>query len=285
MLPPRRCGASFHIIWCKLSLSSPKLLTFFRNSRWGPPPSWIFSLCEFGHSGVLAVWYLRSVPNLAQIICYSHWDRRRYASDLHLMTSRELISGFNFLSRGHLLMALVRLPMKFCADISIQSGIIDIFFRNKRWRRPPCWICLGEPWDHPRSLIHGAYILWKFCHDRLSSFNVIRIWIFSRSVLKVLFTPPKFQFLGDVTPKFMDTSFRPPKGTFLSGTTRFEFLLVQIGRTVRRVAFPKKPKKEKKKPPDSGKLAIRPDHPRRRIEVKVCVPGGLRCVVLYFKFY
>ena len=39
-------------------------------------------------------------------------------------------------------------------------------------------------------------------------------------------------------------------------------------------------KKERKK--DSGKLAIRPDHPRR--QVKVCMPGGLRCVVLYFKF-
>ena len=30
-------------------------------------PSWIFSLCEFGHSGVWIVWYLCSVPNLIQI--------------------------------------------------------------------------------------------------------------------------------------------------------------------------------------------------------------------------
>jgi len=64
---PRRCGASSHIIWCEISLSSPKLLTFLRNSRWRPTPSWIFSLCEFGHSGVLAVWYLCTVPNLVQI--------------------------------------------------------------------------------------------------------------------------------------------------------------------------------------------------------------------------
>jgi len=42
------------------------------------------------------------------------------------------------------------------------------------------------------------------------------------------------------------------------------------------------PKKEKK---DSGKLAICPDHPRRSTEVKVSMLGGLRCVVLYFKFY
>jgi len=64
---PRRCCASSHIIWCKISLSSPKLLTYFRNSRWRPPPSWIFSLCEFRHSGMLIVWYLCFVPNLVQI--------------------------------------------------------------------------------------------------------------------------------------------------------------------------------------------------------------------------
>jgi len=136
--------------------------------------------------------------------------------------------------------------------------LLIFFFQNERWRSPPSWICLCEPWDHPRSLIHGAYLLWKFCHDRLSSFLVIRIWFFSRSGLKVPLTPPKFQFLGILPPKFRDTSFRPPKGTFLSGTTRFEPSLVQIGRT---------------------------DHPRRRIEVKVCMPGGRWCVVLYFKFY
>jgi len=47
------------------------------------------------------------------------------------MTSRELTSGFNFWSRGHLCMALMRLPMKFGADIFIQSGVIDIFPKLK----------------------------------------------------------------------------------------------------------------------------------------------------------
>ena len=41
-----------------------------------------------------------------------------YASDVHLMTSR---------SRGHLRMAVMHLPVKFGADIFIQSGVIDIF--------------------------------------------------------------------------------------------------------------------------------------------------------------
>jgi len=107
---PHGRGASTIIIWYKISFSSPKLLTFFRNSRWQPPPSWIFSLCEFGHSRVLIVWYVCSVPNLVQI-SVSHWDRRTYASDLHLITSRELTSGFEFWSRGYLRMAVVHLPM------------------------------------------------------------------------------------------------------------------------------------------------------------------------------
>jgi len=47
------------------------------------------------------------------------------------MMSRELTSGFNFWSRGNLRMALVRLPMKFGADIFIQSGVIDIFPKLK----------------------------------------------------------------------------------------------------------------------------------------------------------
>ena len=43
------------------------------------------------------------------------------------MTSRELTSGFDFWSRGHLRMAVTHLPVKFGADIFIQSGVIDIF--------------------------------------------------------------------------------------------------------------------------------------------------------------
>jgi len=47
------------------------------------------------------------------------------------MTLRELTSGFDFWSRGHLCMALVRLPTKFGADIFIQSRVIDIFRKLK----------------------------------------------------------------------------------------------------------------------------------------------------------
>ena len=57
---PHGPDASSYKIWCiYLYLSSPELLTFFQNSRWRP--------CEFGHSGVLIVWYLCSVRSLVQI--------------------------------------------------------------------------------------------------------------------------------------------------------------------------------------------------------------------------
>ena len=44
-------------------------------------------------------------------ICYSHRDWHTYASDLNLMTSRELTSGFDFWSRGHLRVAVMHLPI------------------------------------------------------------------------------------------------------------------------------------------------------------------------------
>jgi len=155
----------------------------------------IFSLCEFGHSGMLIVWYLCSVPNLVQIsiIDYSHWDRCTYASGIHLMTSSKLTSDSTF---GHVVIS----AWPWCIFPSLSNPELLIFFQNSRWRPPPSWICFGETWDHPRCLIHGAYFLQKSCHDRLGSFQVIRISIFSRSGLEVLFTPPKFQFWGILPP-------------------------------------------------------------------------------------
>jgi len=47
------------------------------------------------------------------------------------MTSRELTSGFDFWSRGHLRMAVMHIAIKFGADIFIQSGVIDIFPKFK----------------------------------------------------------------------------------------------------------------------------------------------------------
>ena len=63
---------------------------------------------------------------------------------------------------------------------------------------------------------------------------------------------------------------------------------VTIHPPARLVGEPKKKKKgrkegRKKDTRNSGKLAIRPDHPRRRIKIKLCVVGGLRFVVIRVK--
>ena len=119
---PRRRRASPHIIWCKVSLSSPKLLTFFRNSRWRPPPFWIFSLCEFGHSGVrVGSVVFVFCTKFGSNTCYSHWDRHTYASNIYLITSHELTSGFDFWSRRR----------GASSHKIIQSKVIDIFPKFK----------------------------------------------------------------------------------------------------------------------------------------------------------
>jgi len=58
-------------------------------------------------------------------------------------------------------MAVMHHPMKFGAHIFIQSGIIDIFSKIKDGGGRHLgfgWVS-HHPWDHPRSLIRGAYLL------------------------------------------------------------------------------------------------------------------------------
>jgi len=81
------------------------------------------SYVNLAHSGVLAVWCLSSEPNLVQIfVIVTDRGRRTYAPDIHLMTSRELTSSFDFWSRDHLRMAAMHIPVKFGAvGYSIRS--------------------------------------------------------------------------------------------------------------------------------------------------------------------
>ena len=62
---------------------------------------------------------------------------------------------------------------------------------------------------------------------------------------------------------------------------------VMIHPPARLVNEPKRTKKEgrkegkKKDTRNSGKLAIRPDHLRHRIKIKLCMVGSVRCVVIH----
>jgi len=74
---------------------------------------------------VMWIWPFRRVDSVAFVfctkfgsnICYSHWDRRTYVQDVHLMTSRELTSGFDFWSRRHLRVAVMHLHIKYMVHI------------------------------------------------------------------------------------------------------------------------------------------------------------------------
>jgi len=67
------------------------VIDIFRNPRWRPPQSWIFRLSEFGHSGVLTVWYLCSIPSLVQIsVIVTEID------DLYFRRSFDDVTRINF---------------------------------------------------------------------------------------------------------------------------------------------------------------------------------------------
>jgi len=74
------------------------------------------------------------------------------------MMSRESTSGFEFYSCAHLCMAVMHLPIKFGADIFIQSRVSDIFPKLKM-AAVAVLDLLGELWDNPRRRIRGAYSL------------------------------------------------------------------------------------------------------------------------------
>ena len=115
-----------HIKFSADILSSPELLTIFRNSRWQPPPSWIFRLWEFGYSDVLIVWlcvlYQIELKYTQWLLRSTHLCFRRSFDDV-----MRIYYSFDFWSRGYLRMAVMHLPVKFGTDIFIQSGVIDIF--------------------------------------------------------------------------------------------------------------------------------------------------------------
>ena len=114
------------------------VIDIFRNSRWRPPPSWIFNICEFGHSVVLIVRCFSSIPNLVQIsVIVTEIDAILFPTFIWWRHENKLpVSTF-----GHVVivtcMAVTHPPTNFGAKISISSPELLTFFRNSRWRPPP----------------------------------------------------------------------------------------------------------------------------------------------------
>jgi len=85
------------------------------------------------------IWPFRRVDSAVFVFCakfgsnifYSYWDRRTYVSDLHLMTSRELTSDFEFWSVVISAWPWCIFPYNFLQDIFIQYKVIDVFPKFK----------------------------------------------------------------------------------------------------------------------------------------------------------
>jgi len=72
---------------------------------------------------VMCIGPFRRVDSVVFVLCIkfrSNIDAHNYASDLHMMTSRELTSGFDFLSNPVLLIFFSKLKMA-------AAGILDLF--------------------------------------------------------------------------------------------------------------------------------------------------------------
>ena len=106
-----------------------------------------------------------------------------FVPDLRLMTSCELTSGYIF---GHACISAWSCSIFVPNFVQIGSFSTEIFafYEIQYGRRLPSWSCWRRSWDHPRRPI------------RLSSIQVINIWICYPSGLKVLLMGPKCQFLG-----------------------------------------------------------------------------------------
>ena len=208
---------------------------------------------------VMLIWPFRHFDSVVCVlctkfgsnICTSHRDRRTYLSDLHLTTSRELTSGFNFWSRGHLRIAVMQLckvplqcyswqchsnlyifnnnnnnnnlPIKFGADIFIQSGVIDIFPKSKMAAAAILDLLGSHGTTH-----EGVFMVRTPCKN----FVVIGWVVFSLFRLESPIHAPKISVFGGFTPKFRGTLFRPPKCTSLRDFTSFELSRVKIHQRV-----------------------------------------------------
>ena len=67
--------------------------------------------------------------------------------------------------------------------------------------------------DHPQRVIGVLYRGTKFCWNRQSSFDNTQVSYFTSLAWKCLFTPPKWWFWGNLTPKFEMVTMGSTKGT------------------------------------------------------------------------
>jgi len=138
------------------------------------------------------------------------------------------------------------------SNISIHDWII-ITFWNSRWRPPPSWIF--------ENLISEHRSTWAADFPAL-----YQIWC--KNVHRHRNYGPKSK----------------SKMTAVRRNRAYMPILAEIGQAVQPGREMKKPIKAMKET-YSGKLGVRPDHPRWHSDNWFCVPSGLRELVISFKFH
>ena len=82
----------------------------------------------------------------------------------------------------------------------------------------------------------------------------------------------------------MKIKYSNPNSNSLARNTSTKRRAVTIHRPARLVGEPKKAEKRKEeRHPKQWQTDYSPDHARRRIKIKLCMVGGLRCVVIHVK--
>jgi len=135
------------------------------------------------------------------------------------------------------------------------------------WRPSAIWICYSLIWTIAKSICRCA----KFGWNRRSSFNNIQVFTFCEFGLKMPIHIRFFFFFGGggFNPVRGEAYQRKFKRHILPRKDRICHTDHQNRSTVRMTKTPKRRRQRQK--PYSGKLGIRPDHPRSQIEIRFCV--------------
>jgi len=137
---------------------------------------------------------------------------------------------------------------------------------------------------HSRSLFIGLHRLFKFFANPMHSFEDMTIWFFCRIGLKCLFAP---QFFGGSEPLKVIGHHRDPQKAHPWPKPHLHANFCadrSTGATWARAEGIKKEEKKARKETYSDNLGVRPDYPRWCSDMWSCMPGGLRELVLRFKF-
>jgi len=138
--------------------------------------------------------------------------------------------------------------------------------------------------DHPRRSFGGLYRCQNLVGIDAVVLIICMFFDFSSLAWKRLFTPPKLFFLG-IWPLNGEAYQRNPQKHILGQKDVIWRIDRQNRSTGVTCARDEETKKRKRQKPNSGKLGICRDHPRRRIDMKFWMVGGLQVVVLRFEFH